>query len=221
MPPTRRKAPTTHPRAQQTLAFGPNSQSNKVTKPSIPPTSKKPSKERLKLEKTLAPQPSTPPSLAPEEAAQEAKPETQPPIPESPSTLAIRNQSATKQAEGGSSSSSGSSSRSPVEEKAKKIPEAQIRRYWKAKEDERIAPRVHQQGLSLNEKILRHFDLSSQYGPCVGIPRMRRWKRAEGLGLKPPVEVLAVLMREEGNGNAVSERAFMDGLLTSRLAVNE
>jgi DNA polymerase delta subunit 4 len=50
---------------------------------------------------------------------------------------------------------------------------------------------------------------------------MRRWKRAEGLGLKPPIEVLAVLIREEGMGNKVAERAFMDGLLTSRLAVNE
>ena len=39
-----------------------------------------------------------------------------------------------------------------------------MKRYWKSKEDERIAPRVHQQGLNANEKILRHFDLSSQYG---------------------------------------------------------
>ena len=50
---------------------------------------------------------------------------------------------------------------------------------------------------------------------------MRRWKRAEGLGLKPPVEVLAVLMKEEKGKNLKAERAFMDGLLTSRLAVNE
>lgn len=56
-----------------------------------------------------------------------------------------------------------------MEEKAKKIPETQIRKYWKGKEDERIAPRVHQQGLSVNEKILRHFDLSSQYGVSLSI----------------------------------------------------
>ena len=150
-----------------------------------------------------------------------------------------------------------------VEERARKIPETQIRKYWKSKEDERIAPRVHQTGLSVNEKILRHFDLSSQYGvinkstplppppnahcpfflpslhqlhskdlmiianpsswfgckqPCIGIPRIRRWKRAEGLGLKPPIEVLAVLVREEGRGNRGAERAFMDGLLASRLS---
>ena len=52
---------------------------------------------------------------------------------------------------------------------------------------------------------------------------MKRWKRAETLGLKPPVEVLAVLLKEErkgGNGGK-AERAFVEGLLTSRLAVNE
>ena len=50
---------------------------------------------------------------------------------------------------------------------------------------------------------------------------MKRWKRADGLGLKPPIEVLAVLIKEEKNKNTRAERAFMDGLLTSRLAVNE
>lgn len=50
---------------------------------------------------------------------------------------------------------------------------------------------------------------------------MKRWKRADGLGLKPPIEVLAVLMKEEKGGNNKAERAFMEGLLTSRLAVNE
>jgi hypothetical protein len=44
---------------------------------------------------------------------------------------------------------------------------------------------------------LRHFDLSSQYGPCIGIPRLARWRRANTLGLEPPIEVLAVLLREE------------------------
>lgn len=133
-----------------------------------------------------------------------------------------------------------------AEEKAGKVSDAQVKRYWKGKEDERIAPRVHQRGLGVDEKILRHFDLSSQYGvslgllalrslatgwvadhhvsggqPCIGIPRMKRWKRAENLGLKPPVEVLAVLLKEEKSGNGKAERAFMEGLLTSRLAVNE
>ena len=72
------------------------------------------------------------------------------------------------------------------EERARRVGEAQIKRYWKGKEDERKAARglflwgieigrwyadayvcvrlVHQEGLSINEKILRHFDLSNQYG---------------------------------------------------------
>ena len=49
---------------------------------------------------------------------------------------------------------------------------------------------------------------------------MKRWKRAETLGLKPPTEVLAVLLKEEKSGNGKAERAFMEGLLTSKLAVN-
>ncbi len=50
---------------------------------------------------------------------------------------------------------------------------------------------------------------------------MKRWKRADGLKLKPPIEVLAVLLKEEKNKNTKAERAFMNGLLTSRLALNE
>lgn len=71
----------------------------------------------------------------------------------------------------------------------------------------------------MHEKILRHFDLSSQYGPCVGISRVKRWKRAEALGLRPPIEVLAVLVREKereeggAKNNKRMDTAFMDELL--------
>ena len=83
----------------------------------------------------------------------------------------------------------------------------------------RVMGIVHQQGLSLNEKILRHFDLSSQYGPCIGIARMKRWKRANGLGLKPPIEVLTVLLKEEDEKNKKAERAYVDELMASRFVV--
>lgn len=98
---------------------------------------------------------------------------------------------------------------------------------------------VHQQDLSLHEKILRHFDLSSQYGvslpfpptytpaqsrrqpliypqPCIGIARMKRWNRAHNLGLQPPIEVLAVLLKEEKKNNIRAERAHVDELMSSR-----
>lgn len=155
MPPTRRKPSNPTARTQNTLSFGPNS--NKITKPTAPTTSKKTTKaESAKLEKAVAAEIATP-EPAPEDDVSEVQPG--PEVLGSPSRgLPIRDQAGSKQAQG-----------SEIEQKAAKIPETQIRKYWKSKEDERIAPRVHQQGLSLNEKVLRHFDLSSQYG--VSLPR--------------------------------------------------
>lgn len=105
--------------------------------------------------------------------------------------------------------------KSEAELKAEKVSEAQIKRYWKGVEAARISKRVHQEDLSQAEKVLRYFDVSSQYGPCIGIPRARRWHRAEKLGLNPPIEVLALLLREEGQGNKEIERAAMDRLMES------
>ncbi|KAK7747856.1 hypothetical protein SLS53_001105 [Cytospora paraplurivora] len=125
-----------------------------------------------------------------------------------------------------------------TEARAEKISDAQVKRYWKGVEDARMAKRVHQEELSLPEKVLRYFDVSSQYGvghtqstcrliqfaqgrqltmrqPCVGIPRMQRWYRAEKLGLKPPIEVLAVLLKEEKQGNKEIERAAIDRIMES------
>lgn len=48
--------------------------------------------------------------------------------------------------------------------RAENISDAQINKYWKSVEAERIAPRVHQKDVSLAEKVLRYFDVSSQYG---------------------------------------------------------
>lgn len=53
---------------------------------------------------------------------------------------------------------------SPEEERAGRVSEQQIRKYWKEREAERRAPRVHQEDLSVEEKVLRLFDMSSQYG---------------------------------------------------------
>lgn len=104
--------------------------------------------------------------------------------------------------------------KTPAEVRAERITDAQIRKYWKGVEDVRIAKRVHQEDLGLGEKVLRYFDISSQYGPCIGIPRMKRWYRAEKLGMDPPIEVLAVLLKER-SGNAEFERSAMDRLMSS------
>jgi DNA polymerase delta subunit 4 len=42
---------------------------------------------------------------------------------------------------------------------------------------------------------------------------MRRWTRAQRLGLKPPIEVLAVLLKEEKAGRDRIERAHMDDIM--------
>ncbi|GIK05662.1 hypothetical protein Aspvir_009775 [Aspergillus viridinutans] len=97
------------------------------------------------------------------------------------------------------------------DQKAIKITEQELRRYWKKEEQTRKAPRVHQEDLSLHEKILRHFDLSSQYGPCIGIARLKRWRRAKMLNLNPPIEVLAVLLKEK---DTVKQRAYVDELMS-------
>ncbi|TGZ84111.1 hypothetical protein EX30DRAFT_338674 [Ascodesmis nigricans] len=80
---------------------------------------------------------------------------------------------------------------------------------------------LHQEDLTLEEKILRHFDMSSQYGSCIGIARLDRWKRAQRLGLNPPIEVLAVaLMMEDASGGEDKTRdtriAYIDDFLSTR-----
>ncbi|KFG79384.1 putative DNA polymerase delta subunit 4 [Metarhizium anisopliae] len=102
-----------------------------------------------------------------------------------------------------------------AELKAEKLTDSQIDKYWKGIEKERKAPRVHQEGLSVNDKVLRYFDVCSQYGPCIGIDRMKRWQRAERLGLRPPIEVLSVLLKEEKKFNKEAETAQMDHILNS------
>ncbi|KAF2482932.1 DNA polymerase delta, subunit 4-domain-containing protein [Neohortaea acidophila] len=102
------------------------------------------------------------------------------------------------------------------EASARKIKDSQIKAYWRAKEQERKAPRVHQQDLTVYEKVLREWDMSGQYGPCIGIARLKRWKRANLLGLKPPVEVLAVLLKQLDEGNEKAQTAHVDELMTSR-----
>ncbi|KAG5983040.1 hypothetical protein E4U55_000936 [Claviceps digitariae] len=105
--------------------------------------------------------------------------------------------------------------RSEAEIRAEALTDAHIGNYWRGIERERKAPRVHQEGLSVSDKLLRYFDVSSQYGPCIGIDRTKRWERAERLGLNPPIEVLAVLLKERKRSSGGVETAQMDSILNS------
>ncbi|MCJ1422851.1 hypothetical protein MMC29_000731 [Sticta canariensis] len=237
MPPKRRQSTLA---TQKTLAFGPR---NKVTKPStstsaFASTSKKPKPYPLSqtADSKKAPSTATPsPALTSDDETTdsvEAPIEKEPLLPpKSPGgrTIAIR-----EVHDAAAANTGPAKKKSELEEEerataaAARVGEAELKRYWKAKEEERKAKRVHQEDLTINEKILRHFDISSQYGPCIGIARMKRWKRADGLGLNPPVEVLAVLLKEQQQQAARktttqskdADRAYLDDLLSARIGVD-
>lgn len=50
------------------------------------------------------------------------------------------------------------------EQQARKVSDTQIKKYWRQKEQERLAPRLHQEDLGVYEKVLREWDMSNQYG---------------------------------------------------------
>jgi DNA polymerase delta subunit 4 len=50
--------------------------------------------------------------------------------------------------------------------KALALSDTKLKAYWTAKERERKAPRVHQKELTMREKMLREWDMSSRYGVC-------------------------------------------------------
>ncbi|MCJ1311930.1 hypothetical protein MMC25_005604 [Agyrium rufum] len=192
--------------AQPTLAF--NSQPNKITKPTSTLAHRSAKAERLEkdepdgvLEEVSAPKDET---VVTNEVAekktleskQEQKPSTE------KSIVAIHDE---------------------WETRAAKITEPQIRQYWKDREDERLAPRVHQQGLTIHDKILRYFDMSNQYGPSIGIDRSKRWKRANKLGMKPPIEILAVIVKDSAKAKDQQDvqRSIVDELMSSKYLNDE
>ncbi|KAF9494888.1 hypothetical protein BDN71DRAFT_1448275 [Pleurotus eryngii] len=56
---------------------------------------------------------------------------------------------------------------------------------------------IHAENETAIHHILRVFDLSYEYGPCVGVPRIQRWERANKMGLNPPQEVYEILTNKE------------------------
>ncbi|TFK29576.1 hypothetical protein FA15DRAFT_663715 [Coprinopsis marcescibilis] len=72
-------------------------------------------------------------------------------------------------------------------------------------------PPIHSKGMNKVEEILRTFDLNYDYGPCVGITRLKRWERANALGLNPPSEIYDILNTKEG----LSDPKYSKDVLTS------
>ncbi|KIJ65492.1 hypothetical protein HYDPIDRAFT_174934 [Hydnomerulius pinastri MD-312] len=57
---------------------------------------------------------------------------------------------------------------------------------------------IHSEGQNKIHQMLRFFDMSYEFGPCVGMTRLERWERAESFGLNPPLEVREILLTKEG-----------------------
>ncbi|CAA2934643.1 DNA polymerase delta subunit 4 [Olea europaea subsp. europaea] len=53
------------------------------------------------------------------------------------------------------------------------------------------------------EEVLRQFDMSMAYGPCLGMTRLDRWERAKALGLNPPKDVERLLRAEKVNAQCL------------------
>lgn len=136
MPPKRRSTGGAAKSSQSTLAF--HGASNKVTKPGA---SLRTSKKDLLS--------STPSKLIQSDPTEDGSPTT--------AEAAIIEQAQQEVAAQEVTSA-------PEDERARTLTEAKIKQYWQKKEKERKAPRVHQQGLSLHEKVLREWDTSGQYG---------------------------------------------------------
>ncbi|EZF27682.1 hypothetical protein H112_00358 [Trichophyton rubrum D6] len=199
----RRKAAESRKNNQATLQFGTQS---KISKPfsnaSIPGKDlkqKSPSPKEISLPTHSLPKKQDEEQLQLQEPAAEVKA-----TPASTTSTAVVHEQARAEA---------ALPKSKEDEQAEALTVKQLQAYWRAEEKKRTASRVHQADLSIEERILRHFDLCSQYGPCIGIARIKRWRRAHALGLNPPIEVLAVLLKEEMREKA-SEKAYIDELLS-------
>ncbi|KAF8909533.1 DNA polymerase delta, subunit 4-domain-containing protein [Mucidula mucida] len=56
---------------------------------------------------------------------------------------------------------------------------------------------IHAEGETPEHQILREFDLTYDYGPCIGMSRMERWERADKMGLNPPQKVYGILQQHD------------------------
>jgi len=75
-------------------------------------------------------------------------------------------------------------------------------------------PPIHSENESKIFIMLRVFDNTYDYGPCVGMTRMERWERAEALGLNPPIEVRQILLYDEGRKESeIIDPVFRDQVL--------
>lgn len=163
MPPKRRTTtPRTAVRQQATLSFAGKS---KVTKPSSPRSNKAAKKNAALLEDIASNElESAPADTVISEQAREETQTLEDPLHSRSTTAEDVLGGRAEQSDVGAIGGTGAGWVGDEEVAARKISEAQIKKYWRQKEQERKAPRIHQQDLSTYEKVLREWDMSGQYG---------------------------------------------------------
>ena len=173
MPPKRRTSSGPVAKSSQsTLTFN---NKNRITKPSAGPTSKdllhnqasKPKTDPALLDSLVSDseQPSPDSQITTTTAAaikDESSQITAHEVETAPTTAeaAIRQQLETEQEQRRLKAEE----RLPEEAAARKVSDAKIKAYWREKERKSLAPRVHQKELSVEEKVLREWDMSGEYG---------------------------------------------------------
>lgn len=178
MPPKRRTSTpstrTQQQRAQSTLSFGKGAP-NRVTKPTAAQQGKRSKKDPALLDITPAEaepdldEPTTADAAIQEQATAAVQLEetaVADPLAHDENVKAeeVLGGRAPESQAGAVGGRGGSGWIGSEEAEARKITETQVKAYWRAKERERKAPRVHQEGLTVGEKILREWDMSGQYG---------------------------------------------------------
>lgn len=134
--------------SQGTLSFHGGSKPNKVTKPAVKSVAKGGKKEGLAA--AVVEEIGERPAGAEDESTATARRQAPPADEEDGASEIARKQP--EAVEG------------PQHEQARAISDTQIKRYWRAKEAQRLAPRVHQEDLTIYERVLREWDVSGQFG---------------------------------------------------------
>lgn len=163
MPPKRRTiTPRSTVRQQATLSF---SGKSRITKPSSPRSNKAAKKDAALLEDAVNTElePTTADVVIAEQAKEEAQ-SLEDPLYSNSTTADDVLGGRAERGDAGAIGGKGAGWVGDEEVAARKISEARINKYWRQKEQERKAPRVHQQDLSVHEKVLREWDMSGQYG---------------------------------------------------------
>lgn len=163
MPPTtRRSAGSSRGGKQQsTLSFN-----HRVTKPSAAASKTASAKDFVASPSSTAPAKSSPlrkhVATADEEVQTKAKVDVEPEEEKEEEDAVVE-----KQEEEGEKEEE--EQKSEAELRARELGDRHIDRYWRALERERTTRRVHQEGLDVGEKVLRYWDVSSQYGVCFSL----------------------------------------------------